>query len=97
MTPSHELTAEQLAEEVNRWANEELIGRTPLPFEWVITQVEEMLTAMAREEMKLVNPRMEGSTLVADGFFVVRPVTQVHISSELKIPEKEYEVGDPYP
>lgn len=89
MTPSRELTAEQLAAEINRWANQELLGAKNFTFDEVLTRVTAMASRMLGEPVKLINPRMEDHTMLADGFLLLRPIESIYISAELKTPDPE--------
>jgi hypothetical protein len=81
MTPSHELTVEQLTKEIERWANENVIGSgVQLTFSEMVSRIEAMASKMLRNEVKLMNPRMVNDTLVADGLLLFKPVERVNIT-----------------
>lgn len=85
--PTVEQLKEKLIEEINEWANEQLVGRAAV-FSRLVPEIEAMASQKFGQGVRLVNPRMEGTTLCADGFLFERSVKEIYISGHLVIPEK---------
>lgn len=81
VTPSHELTVEQLTKEIERYANENVIGSgVQLTFSEMVSRLETVASNMLKNEVKLINPRMVNGTLVADGLRLLQFVERVNIT-----------------
>lgn len=77
-------SAEQLVAEITEWANKFIIGtRRMVTLNEIVPEIEMVASQRFGQSVTLLNPRMEGTTLVADGFRLPRPIEAVHISAQV--------------